>query len=79
MSTQTALNGIEAASRMARRGVKQVAWTLPGCKIEWSYISADKARNWDGSPAGSGNDPNRQILQLMVWREGGLPRYTNWW
>lgn len=69
----------EAITRMNRRGTKQVQWTLSDRIVRFRYIPATSARNWDGSMAGSGNDPNQEILELMTWVEGGTPRFTNWW
>lgn len=69
----------DAIARMKRRGTKSVRWSLVDRRIEYSIIKAGNARNWDGSPAGDDQNPKREILQLMVWRKGGDPRYTNWW
>ena len=74
-----ALDMEEAVARMQRRGKQSVRWTLKGITIEWKYIPATEARNYDGSSAGHGQDSNKIILQRMVWREGKDPRYTNWW
>lgn len=53
----------EAIKRMARRSTQRVCWTLAGRQIEFRRIPATAARNYDGSLAGDGNDPNRIILQ----------------
>lgn len=74
-----ALYAGEAIKRMSRRSSKSVSWTLKGMTVEWRYIPATAARNWDGSSAGSEEDPNRIILQQKVWRDGSNPRFTNWW
>lgn len=69
----------EALKRMQKRGSKSVQWTLSRATIRFSKISATSARNWDGSPAGQGQDPSRMILEKMYWAVGETPRYTNWW
>lgn len=69
----------EAITRMSRRGSKSVRWTLADRVIEYKYIPATSARNYDGSSAGAGQDPNTTILQQMVWRDGGQPRFSNQW
>lgn len=69
----------EAAKRMKRRNVKSVRWTLVGKTIEYRYVPATAARNYDGSSAGGGQDPDRIILQQMIWREGAAPHYSNRW
>jgi hypothetical protein len=74
----TAFDMEEAVKRMSRRGKKSVSWTLKDRTVE-KYIPATAARNWDGSSAGSGNDPNQEILQRMTWANDGKPRFSNWW
>jgi hypothetical protein len=80
-----ALDKQEAIKRMTRRGTQKVSWTLPGIEVEWSYIPATAVRNYDGTPAGSGNDPSRVVLQQVVYRECGAEdakngtSYTNHW
>lgn len=69
----------EAVKRMRARNKQTVSWTLSEQTVEWSYIPATSARNYDGSAAGDGQDPNRIILQRIVWQHGEAPRYTNFW
>lgn len=69
----------EAVSRMVRRGKKSVRWTLKNVTVEWKYIPATEVRNYDGSAAGAGNDPSKEVLQQTTWKLGGLPRFSNWW
>jgi len=72
-------NREEAVKRMKRRGKKSVQWSLKNVTVEWKYIPQTSARNYDGSAAGVGNDPNKEVLQQTVWRFGNLPRFSNWW
>lgn len=69
----------EATKRMSRRNTQCVSWTLNGVTVEWKRIPATMARNWDGSLAGAGNDPNQVILQRMTWHDDRMPTYSNWW
>lgn len=69
----------EAVKRMQARKKQSISWTLLGLIVEYQYIPATSARNYDGSAAGDGQDPNRIILQRIVWRNGEAPRYTNFW
>lgn len=69
----------EAISRMSRRKSTKVEWTLADRTIRFSSIPATAAKNWDGSTAGEGNNPEQKILEQMVWEQGKAPRYTNWW
>jgi hypothetical protein len=69
----------QAVKRMSARSSKALKWTLKGVTIEWRYIPATSARNWDGSSAGGGQDASKEILQRMVWKDGACPRFTNWW
>lgn len=68
-----------ARARMKNRATKSVTWTLKDLTVSWQYIPATAAKNWDGSPAGHGNDPSQEILQKMTWRSGSAPRFTNYW
>ncbi|OKH45323.1 hypothetical protein NIES2101_26825 [Calothrix sp. HK-06] len=52
----------EAVKRMRARNKQTVSWTLSEQTVEWSYIPATSARNYDGSAAGDAQDPNRIIL-----------------
>ena len=72
-------NKNEAIARMQRRNKKSVCWTLKNETIRWRYIRATSARNWDGTPAGEGNDPNKEILEKMIHRNEQPPRFTNFW
>lgn len=74
-----ALNMSEAIARMQRRSKTSIQWTTLGLTVRWRYIPATAVRNWDGSPAGSGNDPNQQVLERMTWQDGGVPRFSNYW
>ena len=74
-----ALDKDEATRRMQARQKKSICWTLKDMTVEWRFIPATQAKNWDGSPAGQGNNPHQEILSRMVWREGSQPRFTNWW
>ncbi|MEG5173260.1 hypothetical protein [Microcoleus sp. B3-D7] len=74
-----ALDKNEATRRMQARQKKSVVWTLKDMTVEWQIIPATQARNWDGSPAGQGNDPHQEILSRMVLKKGCHPRFTNWW
>ncbi len=69
----------EAIKRMKRRNTNCVRWSKGDVTIEYRYIPATAARNWDGSSAGSGNDPNQTILQRMTWETGCNPRFSNYW
>lgn len=69
----------EALKRMQRRTCKSVQWSLPHATIRFSMIPATGAKNWDGSPAGQGQDASQTILEKMYWPDGGEPHYTNWW
>lgn len=73
-----ALERSEAVKRMRRRNKQSVSWTLSELTVEWSYIRATEARNYDGSSAGHGHNPNRIILQRIVWQDCQA-RYTNFW
>lgn len=79
MQANIALNRSEATKRMARRDKQAIRWTLADMTVEWKYIEARQARNYDGSHAGNDSTPNAVVLQQMVWREGSTPRYTNHW
>jgi hypothetical protein len=67
----------EAIKRMKRRGTKSIRWTFPDKQIEYQYIPSNLMRNYDGSSAGSGEDPNKIVLQQKVWRNGDHPRFSN--
>jgi hypothetical protein len=69
----------EVVKRMARRRKKSIKWTLETVTVEWKYIPATEAKNYDGSDAGSGNDPAQEVLQQTTWKLGGSPRFSNWW
>ncbi|KAM3091147.1 hypothetical protein ACKFKG_26840 [Phormidesmis sp. 146-35] len=77
--TGAAFDMEEAVTRMTRRKKKSVRWTLRDVTVRWDYIPASSARNWDGSSAGQEQDSNKEILQRMTWRDGGEPRFSNWW
>lgn len=79
INVKLALNKEQAVRRMTQRSLKTIKWTLKGVTVEWRYIPATSCRNWDGSVAGEGQPPNKEILQRMVWWDGEHPRYTNWW
>lgn len=72
-------NIANAIARMKKRGTKKVSWTYLDKRIEFSYISANMARNYDGSHAGFPSDPERLIVQRKVQCNGRLPHYTNYW
>lgn len=74
-----AANIVNAIARMKKRGAKKVSWTYPDKKIEFSYIPAALARNYDGSHAGFPSNPTRLIIQRKVHCNGRLPHYTNYW
>ena len=74
-----ALNRQEAIRRMTCRNTRSIRWTLYDVTIEWKYIKASQARNYDGTLAGDGLNPNAVVLQQMVWKVGSEPRYTNHW
>lgn len=69
----------EAMQRMKKRAATSIQWTLPHATIRFSMIPATSAKNWDGSPAGQGQDASKTILEKMYWADGSTPRYTNWW
>ncbi|BDA75964.1 hypothetical protein CAL7716_101300 (plasmid) [Calothrix sp. PCC 7716] len=73
-----ALDRSEAVKRMKRRNKQSVSWTLSELTVEWSYIPATEARDYNGSAGGYGHNPSRIILQRIVWRDGEA-RYTNYW
>lgn len=70
----------EAINRMNRRNKSRVTWTLKiygeGLTVRWQYIDGRSAKNWDGSSA---PNPGCKCLERMVWREGSVPRYGNYW
>ena len=74
-----ALNKEVAVKRMSKRKTNSISWTLALLTVRWEYISAISARNWEGAGALDGQDPSKTILQLIVWRDGSHPRYTNFW
>ncbi|MGF1673165.1 MAG: hypothetical protein ACFCUV_05675 [Rivularia sp. (in: cyanobacteria)] len=74
-----AFNVQEAIKRMKHRNKRVICWTLDSVIVEYKYISANKARNWDDSFADKNEKPNRIILQRAVWQDGFHSRYTNWW
>jgi len=69
----------EAVKRMRLRKTFSITWTLKTIQVEWSYIRATQVKNYDGTPAGDGQDPDRIVLQQMTWRNGHKRRYTNHW
>jgi hypothetical protein len=56
-----------------------VTWKTSDRIIEFKFIPATHVRNWDGSAAGEGNDPNQIILQKKVTQKGRRNYYQNWW
>lgn len=69
----------EAVARMKKRNTSKISWTLKNVRIEWEYIPATNVRNYDGTYAGSGNNPEQKVLQCLIQREGRMPTYTNFW
>ncbi|MCT7965149.1 hypothetical protein NG799_02220 [Laspinema sp. D1] len=69
----------EAIARMNRRETSQVQWTGTDGIVEWKYIKASEARNWDGSSnLNYDGDPNKKILQRKV-TINGRSTFSNWW
>jgi hypothetical protein len=69
----------EATTRMNRRGTEKVQWTGTDAIVEWSYIKASDARNWDGSSnLNFDGDPNKKILQRKV-TINSRSMFSNWW
>ncbi len=69
----------EAKTRMKRRGTNTVQWTGADGIVEWRYIRATEARNWNGSSSLNWNgDPHKKILSRKVVIDGRA-MFSNWW
>jgi hypothetical protein len=70
-------DAVSAIEQMTKTGNDSVESSENGLKVEWSWIRASEAKDYDGTHAGWPSD-DRWVLQKIVWK-GSVPRYTNFW